>query len=367
MNVLSHTLAAVVLALTLTGPVWSQSNETVHLYNWNDYFAADTLSGFQAATGIRPILDVYDANEVLEAKLFAGRSGYDVVFPTAHPFAARQVRAGMYRPLDQDALPGLARLDPNVMSRLSLSDPDNAHLVPYLWGTSGIGINREQVNAILGEDADTDTWGLIFDPEMALQLSKCGISLLDDSTEVFSAALAYLGKDPNSLERGDLDAAEALIRSIRPAVRYFHSSQYISDLANGGLCVAMGYSGDVLQARERAAEANRGVVIEYHIPREGAAFWTDVMAIPADAPNPLAAQAFIDYILEPAVIAAISNEVFYANPNREATALLDAAVREDSAIYPPPEVMDRLFVPSERSDRDIRELNRRWTRIKANR
>ncbi len=343
------------------------AGDTVHLYNWSDYLAEDTLSGFEAKSGIRPVLDVYDSNEVLEAKLFAGQSGYDVVFPSAQPFAARQIKADIYQPLDKSKLPGLDRLDPAIMAGLAGIDPDNRYLVPYMWGTSGLGLNVEKVEAALGPEADLDSWALVFDPETAAKLSDCGISLLDDSTEVFSAALAYLGKDPNSLEKADLDAASELIRAARPHVRYFHSSQYMSDLANGDLCVAMGYSGDVLQAQSRAEEADKGVAIAYRLPREGAAVWTDVMAIPKDAPNPDAAHAFIAFMLEPAVIAAVTNAVYYANPNLAATPLLDEAVREDPAIYPPAEVTARLFVPSERSDREIRELNRLWTRLKANR
>lgn len=339
----------------------------VHIYNWSDYFASETLSGFQAKTGIRPVLDVYDANEVLEAKLFAGGSGYDLVFPTARPFAARHIEAGLYRPLDTSKLPGLERLDPTIMRSLADIDPDNRHLVPYMWGTSGLGINVEKVRAALGEEADLDTWALVFDPAQAAKLAVCGIALLDDPTEVFTAALAYLGKDPNSLDTADLEAASELVRAIYPHIRYFHSSQYMSDLANGDLCVAMGYSGDIFQAQERAQEADRGVEIAYHLPREGAAIWTDVMAIPKDAPNPEAAHAFIAYLLEPEVIASISNAVFYANPNRAATELIDDEVRSDPTIYPPDDVMARLFVPAERSDREIRELNRLWTRLKANR
>ncbi|MBK5963868.1 spermidine/putrescine ABC transporter substrate-binding protein PotF [Thiocystis minor] len=343
------------------------AEEQVHLYNWSDYFAEDTLSGFQERTGIRPVLDVYDANDVLEAKLFAGSSGYDLIFPTARPFAARHIKAGLYLPLDKSKLPGLDKLDSDIMTSLAAIDPDNAHLVPYMWGTSGLGLNLEKVKAALGEDAELDTWGLIFDPEKAAKLAGCGISLLDDPTEVFSAALVYLGKDPNSLDKADLDAAAALIKAVHPHIRYFHSSQYISDLANGDLCVAHGYSGDVLQARERAEEAGKGVEVGYRIPREGAALWTDVMAIPKDAPNPTAAHAFIAYLLDPKVIAAASDYVFYANPNLAATPLIDGDLRGNPGIYPPAEVKQRLFVPAERGDAEIRNLNRLWTRLKTNR
>jgi len=356
--------ALALLTTALAAP--AAAEQQVHIYNWNDYFAEDTLSGFEAETGIDPVLDLYDANEVLEAKLFAGSSGYDVVFPTARPFAARHLKADLYLPLDKSKLPGLDRLDPAIMQSLAEIDPDNGHLVPYMWGTSGLGLNVGKVRAALGDDADLDTWALVFDPDKAAKLADCGISLLDDPTEVFSAALAYLGKDPNSLDKADLDAATELLNKVHPYIRYFHSSQYISDLATGDLCVAHGYSGDVLQARDRAAEAN-GPEIAYRIPKEGAALWTDVMAIPKDAPNPDAAHAFIAYLLQPKVIAEVSNYVYYANPNEAASEYLDQELRDDPGIYPPAEVKARLFVPSDRSDRQIRDLNRRWTRVKAQR
>jgi putrescine transport system substrate-binding protein len=236
-----------------------------------------------------------------------------------------------------------------------------------MWGTTGIGINVNEVHEILGADTPADGWGLIFDPKISSKLKDCGISLMDDSTEVFAAALAYLGKDPNSSAKADLDAAQALITSVRPNIRYFHSSQYISDLANGDLCVAHAYSGDALQAGDRAEEAKNGVEIAYIIPKQGAVLWVDVMAIPADAPHPRQAMAFIDFMLTPKNIAAASNYVNYANANSAATSLLDESVRNDPGIYPPEAVMQKLFVLKERTDKEIRELNRRWTRIKANR
>jgi putrescine transport system substrate-binding protein len=357
------------VALTLTiGSLDARAAEgRVHIYNWSDYLAEDTLDGFKTSTGIVPVLDVYDANEVLEAKLLAGSSGYDVIFPTARPFAARHITAGLYLPLDKDKLPGLDKLDPAIMESLADVDPGNEFLVPYMWGTTGLGLNATKVAAALGADAPTDTWGLIFDPEQASKLASCGISLLDDPTEAFSAALAYLGKDPNSRSAEDLDAAAELLRKARPHIRYFQSSQYISDLANGDLCVAQGYSGDVLQAQSRAEEAGKGVEVSYAIPREGTVLWTDVIAIPKDAPNPEAAHAFIAYLLDPAVIAAISNYVYYANPNLASTELLEESLRTDPGIYPPDSVRAKLFVTKTQDDKTIRQMNRLWTRIKSQR
>ena len=344
-----------------------QAEETVNLYNWNDYFAPDTLTQFQEHAGIRPILDLYDSNDVLEAKLFVGSSGYDVVFPTARPFGARQIEAGLYLPLDKSRLPGLDQLDPAVMESLSDLDPGNAHFVPYLLGTTGIGMNLAKVEAALGKETPLDTWAILFDPAQAAKLKECGISLLDDATEVFAAALAWLGRDPNSRTPEDLQAAETLLRAARPNIRYFHSSRYIGDLANGDLCVAHGYSGDLLQAQARADEAARGVTIGYRIPREGAVLATDVMAIPKDAPHPAAAHAFIAYLLEPAVVAKITDYVKYANPNLAATPLVEEAVRTDPGIYPPPAIKQKLIALKNPSDQEQRHLNRLWTRIKAGR
>lgn len=339
----------------------------VHIYNWSDYLAADTLQGFQRRTGIKPVLDVYDSNETLEAKLFAGDSGYDVVFPTARPFAAREIQAGVYAPLDKTLLPGWKNLDPAILRSLTDVDPGNRHAVPYMWGTTGLGVNIQAVRRRLGAEAALDSWALLFDPGNAARLADCGITLLDDPTEVFSAVLAYLGRDPNSVADEDLQAAAGVLQGIHPYVRYFHSAQYPGDLANGEVCVAHGYSGDVLQARERAQEAGNGVQVAYRIPREGAALWTDVMAIPKDAPHPRAAHAFIDYLLDPRVIAEISNEVFYANANAASRPYLDPELANDPGIYPDAAVMARVFVPPIRDDRTIRRLNRLWTRVKGGR
>ena len=352
------------ICLACAAPL-SRAEEQVHLYNWSDYLAEDTLPSFQERTKIRPVLDVYDSNEVLEAKLLAGSSGYDLIFPTARPFAARHLNAGLYQKLDKSKLPGLDTLDPDIMKSLAAIDPGNEHLVPYMRGTSGLGLNLKQVNAALGEDTELDTWSLIFDPKKAEKLAGCGISLLDDPVEILPAALAYLGKDPNSLAQADLDAAAEVIRGVRPYIRYFHSSQYINDLANGNVCAALGYSGDIMQARERAEEAEKGVEVGFRIPREGAVIWTDVMAIPKDAPNPAGAHAFIAHVLDPKVIASVSNAVFYANPNPAATAFLTPELRDDPGVYPSADVKRRLFVNAERSDAELRKLNRLWTRLKA--
>jgi putrescine transport system substrate-binding protein len=339
---------------------------TVNIYNWNDYFAEDTLEKFEAATGIKPVLDLYDSNEVLEAKLLAGHSGYDLVFPTARPFAARHIKAGIYQKQDRNKLPNWKNLDTDLLKTLDDIDAGNQYLAPFMWGTTGLGINPQKIAAILGDNAPTDSWALVFDPKISSQLKACGISLMDDSTEVFAAALAYLGKDPNSTDKMDLQAAQKLIEGARPNIRYFHSSQYINDLANGDLCVAHSYSGDTLQAGDRAAEANNGIEVAYVVPREGAVLWVDVMAIPSDAPHPAEAAAFVNFLLDPEIIADVSNYVNYANGNAAATPLLDEGVRNNPGIYPSDAVRQKLFVLKERSDKEIREINRMWTRTKAN-
>jgi len=356
-------LAALSLLVAIPGGAADQ--KTVHVYNWSDYIAEDTLAKFEQATGIKVIYDVYDSNEMLEAKLLAGGSGYDVVFPSAQPFAARQVAAGVYRALDRSKLPHYKHLDEDILKQLASADPTGSHLVPYLWGTTGIGYNVAKVQAALGGNAPINSWKLIFDPDIAAALAGCGITLLDDEQEVFAAALIYLGKDPNSTAQADIDAAAQLLKSIRPYIKYYHSSQYINDLANGDLCVAHGYSGDVIQAQERAEEAGNNVAIAYTIPQEGAILWIDTMAIPKDAPHPDEAHAFIDFLLTPQIIAEITDYVAYANANAGATALVSEEIRADTSIYPRRDIMARLTAPQLTPDAVQRQHTRSWTRIKS--
>ncbi|HEX3537009.1 MAG TPA: polyamine ABC transporter substrate-binding protein, partial [Stellaceae bacterium] len=309
-------LSAALLLAPLAAPLstaWAEE-PVLHVYNWSDYIAPDTISGFEKETGIRVTYDVYDGNEVLEAKLLAGHSGYDIVVPSASPYLGRQIAAGAYRPLDKAKLPGLDKLDPRILALVAQLDPGNRYGVPYLWSVTGIGYNPALVARALGGDPP-DSFALLFDAAYAQKLAHCGISILDTPQEVFPAALSYLGLPPDSRSPADLDAAATLLQRIQPDVRKFHSSQYINDLATGDLCVALGYSGDVIQARNRAAEAENGVEIAFRVPREGAQMAVDMLAIPKDAPHPDNAHAFIAYILRPQVIAAITNAVSYPNPN----------------------------------------------------
>ncbi|MEQ9640628.1 MAG: polyamine ABC transporter substrate-binding protein [Alphaproteobacteria bacterium] len=348
-------------ALFLMAVPAAAQDKVLNIYNWSDYIAEGTIAGFEQEYGIKVNYDVYDSNEILEGKLLAGKSGYDIVVPTAS-FLERQLAAGIFAKIDKSKLKNYGNLDPGIMARLREHDPDNAHAVPYMWGTTGFGFNVAKVAERLGADAATDTWSLIFDPAKAAKLADCGISMLDAPNEVFDIARNYLGLNPISTETADLDKAVALLSQVRPHIKYYHSSSYIDDLANGELCVAMGWSGDVFQAIDDAAD---GVEVRYVIPKEGAVIWFDVMAIPADAPHKDAAHLFIDYILRPDVVAKISDEVFYANPNAAATALVSDEVKGDPAIYPPPEVQARLFADKAPTGRFARSQTRAWTKVKT--
>lgn len=344
----------------------------LNVYNWSDYVADGTIAGFEEATGIRVNYDVYSENETLETKLVAGGSGYDVVFPSARPFAQRQIRTGLYAPLDKSQLPNLAHMDPGIMEGLTDIDPDNAHVVPYMWGTTGLGINVARVREALGADAPLDSWGLLFDPANASKLASCGIHVLDDDQEAFGAALLWLGRDPNAGAADEIDAVREVYAAIRPHVRTFNSAEYKDALANGDACLVMGYSGDIGQARDVAAEAAEATGraapdIQYVIPKEGALRWMDVIAIPADARNPANAHAFVNYLMEPEVIAEVTDYVAYANANLAATELIDPEIASHPGVYPPEDVRERLVDPVSLPDDVQRQRVRAWTGIKSGR
>ena len=345
----------------------TQAQEVLNFYNWSDYIAEDTLKNFEAETGIKVVYDVYDSNETLEAKLLAGNSGYDLVVPSSH-FMAQQIRAGIFQPLQKEKLANLSNLDPALMDKLSQKDPDNQYGVPYMWGTTGIGYNVAQVKAALGEDAPVDSWDLVFNPDNMARLKECGVTFLDSPDEMYPMALLYSGQSPNDQSKKahklNSPAAKAL-QGVRPYLRQFHSSQYVNDLANGDICVAVGYSGDVFQAQARAEEAENGVEIAYTIPKEGTEIWFDMLLIPADAKNAENAHKLINYLMRPDVIGDITNYVWYANPNPASNAHVDEEILTDTAIYPDEQTRERLYLTDQLPPKVARIRNRTWSDIKT--
>ena len=337
--------------------------KVLFVYNWSDYIGEKTIAEFEAKTGIKVTYDVFDSNEVLETKLLAGKTGYDVVVPSAN-FLERQIKAGVFLTLDKSKLPNLVNMDPDIMQRVALHDPGNEHSINYMWGTTGIGYNPDLVKKALGTDT-IDSWSAIFDPANAKKLAKCGISMLDAPSEVMDSVLIYLGRDPNSEKAEDLAAAEEVLMKIRPYVRYFHSSQYINDLATGEICVSLGWSGDALMARTRGGEATKPVNVAYSIPKEGAIMWFDMLAIPADAPHPGNALAFLNFIMEPQQAAGISNYVSYANGNSASLPFVDDGIKNDPSVYPTEEVKKNLHPHLAESQEFSRDLNRAWTKVRT--
>jgi putrescine transport system substrate-binding protein len=341
----------------------ADTGKVLNLYIWSDYLAADTLSNFEKQTGIKVHVAYFDTNETLETKLLAGSSGYDVVVPTASYFE-RQIKAGVYLTLDKSKLPNLKNMDPQLMAKVALHDPGNAHGIIYTWGTNGIGYNEKMVKELM-PDAPLDSWRMVFDPAVASKVSKCGISVLDSPAEVMRAVYSYLGKDPNSQSPDDLVLGEAVLTKIRPYIRNINSSEYIEALANGDLCIAVGYNGDVMQARDRAHDANKGIEIKYFVPKEGSILWFDMLAIPKDAPDPDSAYAYLNYIMTPQVIADISNFKRYANANAASQPLVLPSVRDDPGIYPPPEQRQKLAVQLADSADQTRAITRIWQKFKT--
>jgi len=339
------------------------NEKVVNIYNWSDYIDPGVLKDFETQTGIKVNYDVFDSNEVLETKLLAGNTGYDLVVPTAN-FLERQVKAGVFQKLDKSQLPNLKNVDPDILRRIALHDPGNEHGVNYLWGTSGLGYNVAKIHERLS-DAPTDSWRMLYDPAIVSKFKDCGVSVFDAPSEVVSTVLIFLGKNANSLSPEDLAQAEKVLMSIRPYLRYVDTERYIEDLANGETCLALGWGGDVLQARDRARDAGKGIEIKYSLPREGGVIFFDMLAIPADAPHPQNALTLINYLLRPEVAARNSNLVRYANSVPASRPMLSDSVKNDPNIYPPPEVMAKL-VPNLAQPPDYtRLLTRMWTRFKT--
>jgi putrescine transport system substrate-binding protein len=347
----------------VAGTAAAPEDKVLFVYNWSDYIGDTTIAEFEAKTGIKVTYDVFDSNEVLETKLLAGHTGYDIVVPTA-PFLERQIKAGVFLELDKNKLPNLANMDPEIMERTARHDPGNAHSITYLWGTIGLGYNVDMVKKALGTDK-IDSWSAILEPENAKKLAKCGIAILDAPTDVFGSVAIYKGLDPNSEKPEDLAVVEETLTKIRPYVKKFHSSAYIDDLAAGEICVALGWSGDVLQARDRGAAAAKPVRVGYAIPKEGAIIYFDMLAVPADAPHPGNAHAFLNFMMEPAVIAKVTNKVRFANGNIKSLPMVEEALRNDPNVYPGAEVRARLHPDLAETPAFSRELNRAWTRIRT--
>ncbi|HEU4653530.1 MAG TPA: polyamine ABC transporter substrate-binding protein [Steroidobacteraceae bacterium] len=367
-------MCGTVIAMTLTAcgkkeeaaaPAAAQApaaeEKVLNLYIWNDYLAEDTISNFEKETGIKVSVSNYGSNEELDSKLAPGNSGYDVVVPSASTYE-REIKAGYYQKLDKSLLPNLKNMDPEIQSRLALQDPGNQYAVLHMWGTTGIGYNETKIKSAM-KNAPTDSWRLVFDPNVVKHFQKCGVAVLDSATEMFSMALSYLGKDPNSQNEADLNAAADALMKIRPYLRYIDTQRMITDLANGDICLAVGYSGDILQARDRAEENKTNQTIKYYVPKEGSIIWFDSYLIPKDAPHPKNAHTFINYMLRPEVIAAVSNYTNYANGNAQATQFVNEDVKNDPGVYPPPEVRAKLTPDLADTEETTRIMTRNWTRF----
>ena len=364
--ILSRSAVALAAALVLLPPSAKAEERTVNFYNWSNYIAPGVIEDFTKETGIKVVYDTFDANETLETRLLAGKSGYDVVVPTAY-FLQRQIKAHVFQKLDKSKLPNLANAWPAVTERLAIYDPGNQYAANYMWGTTGIGYNVRMVQKILGPDAGIDSWDIVFKPENLAKFRDCGVHMLDSADDIFPAALSYLGLDPSSTKQADLEKAADLVSKIRPFVRKFHSSEYLSALATGEICLVVGWSGDIMQARSRAAEAKNGIEIGYAIPKEGAQMFFDNFAIPADARNVSEAYELINYLYRPEVAAKNSDFLSYANGNLASQKLVDPGILNDRNIYPDEATLAKLFVITARDPATQRVINRLWTKVKTGR
>jgi putrescine transport system substrate-binding protein len=347
-------------AAASTGP----EEKVLNIYNWSDYIGEDTIANFEKETGIKVTYDVFDSNSLLETKLMSGNTGYDLVVPSLQ-YLSRQVQAGVFQPLDKSLLKNTGNLDSVIMARIATLDPGNAHAINWLWGTTGIGYDVAKVTAALGEGAPVDSWSIVFKPEFVSKLKGCGVAVLDAPDEMIPIALNYLGEDPNSTDPAVIEKAGALLATVRPYITEFNSSEYINELANGDICLAVGWSGDIGQAAARAEEAKNGIQVKFNIPKEGAPMWFDMIAIPKDAKHPKNAHLFLDYIMRPDVMAGISNAVQYANANKASTPLVDKEVLDNPNVYPPKAVMDKLFTFAVLPPDVDRQYTRLWTKLKT--
>jgi putrescine transport system substrate-binding protein len=357
-------VVAVVCAAIVPAAAQTKGERVVNVYNWSDYIAPTVVEDFSKESGIKVRYDTFDSNDTLETKLLAGKSGYDVVVPTAY-FLERQIKAGVFQKLDKARLPNLANLWPEISQRLATYDPGNQCAVNYMWGTTGIGYNARKARDVLGRNGTIDSWDIVFKPENLAKFKDCGVHFLDSSDDILAAALHYLGLDPNSSNEADLQKAADLVTKIRPYVRKFHSSEYLNSLASGEICLVVGFSGDIKQSQKRAMEAKNGVEIAYVIPKEGAQLWFDNLAIPRDAKNVAEANEFINYLQRPEVAAKNTNFISYANGNLASQKFIDKAILDDKTIYPDEATMRQLYTISAHDPKTQRLMNRLWTRIKT--
>jgi putrescine transport system substrate-binding protein len=361
-----HTLKKWLVAgstLLLMSAAYAAEDKVVNVYNWSDYIDDEILTEFEAETGIKVVYDVFDSNDILETKLLAGSSGYDVVVPSAG-FLARQIQAGVFQELDMSKLDNYGNMWNVVNEQVARFGPLNDYSVNYMWGTTGIGYVEEKINERM-PDAPVNSLAMVFDPEIASKFADCGIFMLDASDEIIPAALAYLGEDPNTKDKDVIAKAEAVLMGVRPYIQKFHSSEYINALSNGDICIAVGWSGDIFQARDRADEADNGVTIGYGIPKEGALMWFDQMAIPKDAPHPDNAHTFINYMMRAEVIAKATNYIWYANGNKASQPMLDEELLSDTSVYPTEEMMAGMYIVTPYEPRTQRVVTRLWTKVKS--
>jgi len=358
---ISHDPQAATIATALLPLSAGAQERVVNVYNWSDYIDQSIIDDFTKETGIKVIYDVFDSNEILETKLLAGGSGYDIVVPTSN-FLVRQIEAGVYQKLDKSKLPNIANMWDVVTSRVAKYDPDNAYSINWMWGTVGLGYNEKKVQEALGVDK-IDSWDVFFNPEKLSKLADCGVYVLDSPADIIPITLKYLGLDPESKSPDDLAKVEETLLKIRPYIRKFHSSEYINALANGDICLAVGWSGDVFQARDRAAEADQGVTVGYIIPKEGTEMWFDQMAIPADAPHVAEAHEFLNFIMKPEEAAKATNYVFFPNGNKASQQFIDKEILNDPAVYPDEATLAKLFTVSPYDPKTQRLVTRVWTKI----
>lgn len=360
-------ILAAAFALAAAGTfAQAQKQRTLNVYNWSDYIEPSVLEDFARETGIKVRYDTFDSNDTLETKLLAGRSGYDLVVPTAY-FLERQIKAGLFQKLDKSKLTNLGNVWPEIAERLASYDPGNEYAVNYMWGTTGIGYNVKKARELLGGDGRIESWDVVFKPEIVEKFKSCGVMMLDSSDDILTTAAHYLGLDPNSAATADLEKATDLLVKVRPNVRKFHSSEYLTALATGEICLVVGWSGDIKQSQKRAEEAKGGVEIAYVIPKEGAQMWFDNFVIPKDAKNVAEAHEFINYMLRPDVAAKNSIFISYANGNLASQKLIDKAVLGDASVYPDEATMKKLYTIKARDARTQRTVNRLWTRVKTGR